>query len=202
MNKIRIKIPPLKILLTPQQKIIIMMMMIIAVFLILWFLVYSPKKNSILFLGSQASSLEGQTRRIEKIISVTKTIEGTAGILRKRIQELNEKFSQVSEEASLKMLSDFAQSLNLKVLSMNAHQKKAFLGENNNKEVAVKGRAYQVLPVSIGLEGYYINFVKYLEVLDKNLPVFWIIQGIKINRKSPNSVLLNIILDVNLYLGS
>jgi hypothetical protein len=179
-----------------------MMMIMIAVFLIFWFLVYSPKKNSILFLSSQASSLEGQTRRIEKIISTTKTIEGSAGILRKRIQELNEKFSQVSEEASLKMLSDFAQSLNLKVLSMNAHQKKAFLDENNNKEVAVKGRACQVLPVSIGLEGYYVNFVKYLEVLDKNLPVFWIIQGIKINRESPNSALLNIILDVNLYLGS
>ncbi len=201
MNKIQIKIPQLKISLTSQQKIILAVLIIIAAFLVFWFLIYSPQKDSILFIKAQALSLEEQTRRIEEITTVAKTIEGSKETLKRKIEELNAKFSQVSEEASLKMLSDYARGFGIKVTSLDARPKKAFLDEDN-KRVELRGLPCQVVGVSLTMEGFYINLVKYLEALDKDLPVFWIIQGVKINRNNPHSPLLNINLEVNLYLAS
>lgn len=183
-----------------QKKIIVISFSGVLVFLILWFFIYLPSKNSISKIKSEVFTLEGGVKRVEKIMDKSRTIEEAIKTLEERGQELKNKFFQ-KEEESLRMLSVFAKGLNIELISLKPLAKQVFL-DADNREIKIEGRACQVIPVSLEMRCFYKYLIKYLDTLNKKLPAFITIERLNINREKPGVSRLNILLELNLYLLS
>jgi hypothetical protein len=181
-----------------QKKILIVSFAALAVFFVFYFFIYLPSSKTALRIESEINLLEEQAREAEGIMGRVKTTEAGRRLLDERLQILKNKFSSKVEEA-LKMVPELAKRVNIEVTTFNSVPKKPYLDENNNK-VEILGKPCQV--VSVHMEGkcfYYKSLVKYLELLNKNLPGFEVVQKLKVTRSKPGMPQLNITLDLNLY---
>ncbi|MCM8779949.1 MAG: hypothetical protein NC914_02235 [Candidatus Omnitrophica bacterium] len=142
-------------------------------------------------------ALESRLRAVENVLSLAKTPEAGARLLRNRFQELNAKFFQ-KQERSLELLSDLGRRANIEIISIKPQAKTTLLDEFGSK-VEYSGQVFQVVPVTIEMKCFYKDLVRYLQLLYSNLPNIVTVEKLKINRAMPKSPRLNAVLEINLY---
>lgn len=77
-----------------QKKIIVISLIVISVFLIFWFFIYLPSKNTVRRIRSELINVEAQIKEIEALIGEAKSIDEGIRLLKAKSQELNNKFPQ------------------------------------------------------------------------------------------------------------
>ncbi|MDD5044319.1 MAG: hypothetical protein PHG51_02070 [Candidatus Omnitrophica bacterium] len=145
----------------------------------------------------EAYFAESQVKAVEKILAQTKTPQASAKFLKDRFQALSSKLYQ-REDRSIILLSEFARRLNIEIVSIVPQAKSPLLRENGEK-IELSGRTLQAAAVSIRIKCFYKDLVRYLDMVDDNLPNFATVEKLKINRVAPKSPRLDIVLDINLY---
>ena len=173
---------------------------IIAGFVVLGFLVYSPIKGKVSGLRGDLTNIDSQIKQIETTVDPHRTVEEERKILEERCAKLNSKFP-AKEEESLRMLSDFARKMNISVLSTRSQPKTSFLDADKQK-VEISGKICQKILVTMEMKGSYKDFLKYLETLKESLPAYLTIERLRMSKDSSGMPVLNINLDINLYLLS
>lgn len=188
----------IKLITVSQKKIIIRGLIALLVFLILWVFVYSPSKNQVKAIKLKLLNIESEIKGIEAMAGGA-TIRGeTIKSMRQRLQALKDKFP-AEEEGALSMLSDFAQKLNIELISIKPQPKKIFLDEHG-KEIVIEGRVPQTVFVSLRLRCSYEDLVKYIEVLRQDLPGFITVERLNISKdRSGKTARLDAVLNFNLY---
>ncbi|MFA5090844.1 MAG: hypothetical protein WC510_07490 [Candidatus Omnitrophota bacterium] len=194
-DKIHIKDIPLS-----QRKIILIAVIAVAVFLFFLLAVYTPVKRHVSALKKEAHALENQANRVRLILDNAKTADAGVRLLEDRYRKLNSKFSGRSSD-SLKIIFDLAKRMNIEVVSLNTQLKTEFF-DADNLRIEIEGRACQVNLVSIEMKCFYRDLVKYIEILNKTLPSFVMIEKIKITKENPKNTRLYVKIDLNLYSSS
>ncbi len=184
-----------------QDKKIIIISGVILAFIIFLVFIYLPMRGDMGKIKASLSIAQGQIQEIERIIDKSISLEENIGRLRKRAQELKNKFPD-REEASLRVISDSARKLNIELISMTPQPKRECLFDNQ-AAIKVEDKICRFLFIAIEMKCSYKGLVDYLERLEKDSPVFVAIESLDIlNNKVDKDAKLNIRLGLNLYLLS
>lgn len=180
-----------------QRKIIIIASGIGSLFLLASFFICWTENNKLGQLKAELNVIENQIQEIEGAEG-----NGQAGT---EITSMEEQYRQVEskfppkEEEDLRLLSDFARGLDIKIVSLRSQPKVLFQDQNNQK-VEIDGKVCQTVLISIEMIGSYGDLVKYLETLKKSLPAYVSVERLRILKDVSTAPKLNITLELNLYL--
>lgn len=191
-----------------QKKIIIHAGIFILALSLAWFFLYSPSRENLSKAKQEFLAVEEEIHEIESLVDGSVPIDQSLSMLKERYQELDSKFPD-KEEETLRALSDFAQKLNIDIVSIKPQRKRIVWEKEEEEAVQVDGKVCQCVTVSIDIRCFYQDLVKYVEVLKKELPAFMVVASVRlIKDKSRVKELkltrdkLNVILIVELYLLS
>ncbi|MBI5873094.1 MAG: hypothetical protein HZB36_03005 [Candidatus Omnitrophica bacterium] len=151
-------------------------------------------------LKAELSSAEGSIQEIESLTKMAKTVDEGIRLLEEKERRLVLKFPSKEEDA-LKMLSDFAQKSGINLVSIMPQSKEIFLDEGGEK-ILIDGKTCQRLAVSLEARCSYKALVRYIEMLNENLPSYCVIERLSIHKEGVDGASLNVILDMRLYLLS
>lgn len=190
----------MKKLLASQKKMTIVAVLVMAVFLVLWAMAYLPAKARFKSIKLELASVEAQIADIESVAQGARSLDEGIVIVETKFNRLKDRFPSAEEE-TFKMISNFAQKLNVHLTSIRPSPKKSLLDENQ-AEIKVMGKTCSTIFVAISAKCRAGELVKYLEMLDRNLPAFTTIERLQVSRDPNNTGVLNVNIDMNLYLMS
>lgn len=182
---------------TPTQKRIIgVTTVVVLAFVLVWSFVYLPARSKAAQLQSELKDLEEQIQQIEVMGTEGKTIGEGIIALETKYRQINIKFPE-KEEEGLGLLSEFAQKQNLEVLSMGSQPKKSCTFAEK-----FDGKSCYEVSVSLVMRGTYPSLVLYMETLKKTLPAYVTFNRLGISKEGSAAAIININLDLRLYLLS
>jgi len=191
-----------------QKKIIIQAGIFILALSLAWFFLYSPSRKNLNEAKQDFSAVEQEIQEIESLVDGSVPIAESLSMLKEKYQELDSKFPD-KEEETLRMLSDFAQKMNIDIVSIKPQRKRTVWRKEEEEAVQVDGKICQCVTVSIDVRCFYQDLVKYIEMLKKDLPAFMVVESVRLLKdktRVKESKLtrdkLNVILIVGLYLLS
>lgn len=181
-----------------QKKIIIIAILVILAFLGFWIFIYFPAKTSVNRLKAEIVNLESQIQEIDTLTDKSNSIAEGIRSLEGKFCQLENRLSQ-KEQEGLRMLSDLARKFGLEVVSIRPQLKNALLDRGNQK-MEIEGKACQSVLVTIEIRCTYRDLVRYLENLTRSTIMLTGVERLKINKDASGSAVLNVTLDLNLYL--
>lgn len=181
-----------------QTKIIFIGLALAMVFIIFFFFVFLPGLNAVNKVKSEFITTEEQINTIESVIKEAETPNQGISSLKKKFEELNNRLPP-SEGDSFRAFADLAKNSNIKITLFNPDEKKLFLDDNGNK-VLLEGKALEVIFLTMEMKSSFSDLVKFLEGLRKTFPTLEITKKIRITKEGNGSNLLNVRIELNLYL--
>lgn len=197
MNKINLS----KIDLTDnQKKIIIMGAVVFLIFLLFLIFLYLPASREIANLKQELIATEQQTQGIEMLLAGSQSRDEAIRLLKEKQQYLSNKFPQ-KEEESLRLISEIARKMNINVTSLKPGPKAELLDEAG-RQVVLEGKIANYLPISLELNCYYKDLIKYLAELKIAMPAFTSVNTLRIKKEDQSSGKIQVNVEFNLYLLS
>lgn len=188
--------PPMNNIVT-KNNIVIAGSIVLGIFILLFF-VYFPSKGKMKNLKIELNDVDSQIKQIELVVERDKNPDQVTQTLEERFASLEKKFPQ-REEAALGLLSDFAQKSNVNIVSTRSQPKILFMGKNG-QAVVVDGKSCYKFLISLEMKSTYNDLLNYLEVLDSSLPALVDIERLRLIKDPSGTTLLNVNMDLNLYL--
>lgn len=188
----------LKKLSNEQKKALLMITVVVVSFILLWLLIYLPARSTVKRLKLELSGVDGQIQQIEAKAGQAGSLEEGIKRLDVNLKNMIKRFPNTEEE-SIKAFASFAKEAGVKVDSIRPLPKKELL-DQNSAVVKIKGKSCYVFPISVSLKGSFTDLVRFTQIVEKKLPAFAIIQKLNINSDPANLQMLNINMDLDLYL--
>lgn len=177
-----------------QRKILIFALLIVSGFTAAWFLAYIPAKKKIDRLSGDLKNIEDQIKQIEAMVDQGKKMGEGITLLEERHRALNLKFPSAEEEA-LTALFDLAFKKNIEIVSIRSQAKISC-----RQDMSIDGKKCYEIPLSLKMKGNYKDFVEYIELLRESLPAFITFDQLRIVRQTIGALMLEISLEIRLYL--
>ena len=184
----------------PPKKITITAAISIVIFLVVWFFLYAPTRRTLGQFKQALSTVEREIQEIEISGAQNENADKIMNTLQERFQRIDSKFPKKEEEA-LRLLSDFARKLNIGIIAIHAQPRTLFLDENKQKMMGEEKSCYQ-FSVSLEMKSTYQDLEKYLATLKESLPALVVVERVRITKDPAGTALLNVNLDLSLYLLS
>ena len=191
-----------------QKKILIQVGIFIVALSLVWFFLYLPSIKSADKARKELSAIEKEIREIESMLDDSVPIDESLTCLKERCEDMKNLFPD-KEEETLRAISEFAQKLNINIVSIKPQQKRIIWKKEEEEALQVDGKICQCVTVSIELRSFYQDLVKYIEMLDKELPAFMIMESVKlikdkvrVKQLNLNKDKLNVTLNIGIYLLS
>jgi hypothetical protein len=181
-----------------QKKIIIMSVSVFFIFLLFLGLLYLPASRKIALLKKELTMTTQQIQGIELLLAGAQGRNEAIRLLKQKQQYLSNKFPQ-KEEESLRFIPEIARKMNIEVLSMQPQARVEFLDASGNP-MSMDNRTVHYLPVTLELTCFYKDLVKYLLVLDLELPALTSIESLNISKEDQPSGKVRATINLNLYL--
>jgi len=188
----------IKNLSSAQKKALAISAGVILVFLIIWFFICLPTKSAVKKLKVELADTNREIDQIESRAGKAKNLDEGIKLLEDNLKTLKNKFPSAEEE-SIKILANFAQKSGIDVDSIRPAARKELLDENG-VPVKIEGRSCYYIAIALSVNCTFSDLIRFTENLEKNLPAFARIQRLIINSSSDSSNILNVNLDLNLYL--
>ena len=180
-----------------KKKIIVVCVMSI-VFLITWSLMYLPARMAINKLKQNLNDVDLQIKQIETVVDQGKNVDQITQSLEEHFTQLDSKLPE-REEASLGILSDLARKQNIVIVSTRSQPKTLFMGKDN-QQIAIENRICYKFSVALEMKGSYQDLLKYIETLQSSLPSLIVVDRLQISKDPSGTPILNVNMDLNLYL--
>ena len=190
----------MKKLLASQKKMTLVAAIVIAAFLVVWSMIYLPLKARFNNIKVQLAAAESQIQDIESVAKGARNLDEGIVMVEKKFDSLKSRLPSTEEEA-LRTISSYAQKLNIRLVYIRPSPKRALLDENQ-AEIKVMGKTCYAIFFTISARCRASELVRYLEMLDKDLPAFTTVEKLQVNRDQGNTGILSVNIDMNLYLMS
>ncbi len=177
-----------------QRKILFFALLIVCGFSTAWFLAYIPAKKKINQLSGDLKNIEDQIKQIEAMVDQDKKMGEGIKLLEERHSALSSKFPSREEEA-LTALFDLASKRNIEIVSIKSQAKISC-----QQNMSVEGKKCYEIPLSLMMKGNYKDFVDYIGLLRESLPAFITFDKLRIVRQTTGALMLEISLEIRLYL--
>jgi len=191
-----------------QKKILIQLGIFIVALSLVWFFLYLPSIKSADKARKELSAIEKEIGEIESMLDDSVPIDESLIQLKEKSEKLDNLFPD-KEEETLRAISEFAQKLNINIVSIKPQQKKIIWKKEEEEALQVDGKICQSVTVSIQMTSFYQDLVKYIEMLDKELPAFMVVESVKLIKDKVrvrelklNRDRLNVTLNIGIYLLS
>lgn len=181
-----------------QKKIIIISCAGFLVFLLLWIFLYLPAAKEIRKLKGELASVQQQINVIESFLSGSQNRDQALRLLKEKQQYLSNRFPQ-KEEGSLKLIPEFARQNKIQVISLAPGAKTEFL-DKSGKQLIIDGKTAYYLPITMEMNGFYKDLVRYLLELKNNLPAFASVISLSVKKIDQSSGKVRANVEFNLYL--
>jgi len=168
------------------------------VFLVIWVAIYGPRTQELQRLKIHFRDMQNQIQDTEKTVAKGESLNEGVQRLKELASVLESKFP-TKEEEGLRLISDLARSHHLEIGSLKVQPKEILLDSQNN-EVKILGKSAHKVLVSMDMKGKYEDLVKYVEGLKKTIVGYFTIERLKINKETVEATILNISLELYLYL--
>ena len=184
-----------------QRKIIFAAVIDLSVFILFLSLIYMPSRRKVAKLKAELQSIEQEVAEIKKIASQAGSLEKSITLFKDRYSVLQGKFPAKEEEAISK-ISDLARQLRINIISLKPGAKQVVFSEGK-EGLAIEQKVCHNILVAIEMDCTYAELVKYLELLNEELPALVTVETIEIANGGPVTPgKLRVNLSFNLYLLS
>ncbi|OGX08685.1 MAG: hypothetical protein A2Z88_11510 [Omnitrophica WOR_2 bacterium GWA2_47_8] len=174
---------------------------VLVVLLLAGALFVGPRRNYLTQLKKQHAAIQNEIVQIESNFSDRRSLQEGIKSFEEKMAALNSKFP-AKEEESLGLVSELARKRNIQVLSVKSSPK-AFFMDENQQQVMVDGKICHKILISVDMKSTYEDLIDYIKALKDSLPAYVTVENLRINKDlSATSAVLNISLDINLYLLS
>lgn len=160
--------------------------------------VYKPFRAQLGAVEEKVFLAERQSRWLGEIIDEGKDPERVTNFLTKTTQELGRKFPE-TEQRSLVLLSEYAHKFRVQMTQIESDPPEIFR-DSRGREVVVDQKTCLYVYTRMKMKADYVNFIKYLEVLNKVLPAYVSVEKLEIEDRSPAVPRLEVNADLALYL--
>ncbi len=160
--------------------------------------VYGPLHRDLVATEEKVFFIERRLNWLNEIIASAKDSEHVTGLLVKAKQELGRKFPE-TEQRSLAMISEYANKFRVQMVQIQFDTPQVFKDSRGKKVVADQKTCFYV-HAAVKLRADYMNFVKYLEALNKVLPAYLTLERLEIVDRSPAVPRLEVNAELALYL--
>lgn len=184
---------------SPSQKKILALAAMTAGFLLLFILlVYLPGRSSTARLKRELVQTRARVSELQSVVNMGRDIRQGISLVKDQYTWITRKFP-AKEEESIQLLNEFAQGMNVEVLSIKPQPKVPYLDERN-APVFLDGRSLQAVEVSLSLRCMYKDLMSYVQKLNDSLPGYIVADRLKIARDRENSLKLLVDMEFMLYL--
>lgn len=181
-----------------QKKIIAAGSVVLFVFLFFWVFFYLPSLSQLDNLKNEFLSTEQQILAIEALATDSVGRRESIRLLKRKQEYLSARLPQ-KEQESLRFIPEFARKMNIQVISVSPGSKTEFLDEYG-KQVFIKRKVVSYLPISMDVNCYYKDLVKYLLDIKDNVPSLVRITSLDVRREDRVSGKIRANIELNLYL--
>lgn len=181
-----------------QKKIIIISLAALFVILLFWLFLYLPANREISKLRKELILTEQQIQGIEILLTGSQSRNEAIRLLKHKQQYLSNKFPR-KEEESLRLIPEIARKMGINVISVQLGPKVELLDESG-KQIIIENKVASYLPMTLELNCYYKDLVKYLLDLKASLPAFTSVNSLSIKKDDPLTGKLRVSVEFNLYL--
>ncbi|MFH0762302.1 MAG: hypothetical protein V1925_00200 [Candidatus Omnitrophota bacterium] len=180
-----------------QKKIAVSAAILLIAFLAVWVFLYLPSRNTLRNLKAQLAAAQSQIKEIEEILGRGVSLAQGLVVLKGQYNELAAKFPS-KEEESIKFFSESAKELNIELASIKSEPMRPLLIDK--EKALIEDKICYYVPVSIEMDCFYAEFVKYAQGLKESLPALVTLEKLKMTRNEGSDKKLDIAVDLNLYL--
>jgi Tfp pilus assembly protein PilO len=188
----------LKHLTVRQINIVIVALTIVVTFVIVWLYVYIPVKGDFGKISSQLEAVNQRVKTIEANIPRNETTAEHVSELKQTFLELSQRVPEDEGEV-LKLLTDFIRGLNMRIEFSKTGDRRLWL-DDSKKAIEVDNKQCEMLPVNFRLKGTYKQLIELVAVMRESIPALIRIERVFIESSAEQADILNILLDINLYL--
>lgn len=181
-----------------ERKLLLFAAIAAGIFLLFGSLVIRPRLERLRNIQLQLRDTRQQIHEIESGLTAGRTLEQYISSLYKESQSLDQAFP-AREDETIGKISDIARRSNIEVLSVKPQLKKQYFDENQ-QEVTVQGKKCYSVAVAMQARGSYQDLVLFLDSLKKDLPAYFTVERLDMQKAGPVPPLLNISFEINLYL--
>jgi Tfp pilus assembly protein PilO len=182
-----------------QKKIISIWVVALCVFLVIWRGCYVPKKREVSALKAKVDVGKAEVDSVYNMIGREVVLKEAVGILKEEADRLGKKRIRQKDTAlALRGLSDAAHKAGVRIISTKPQVAEAF----TNKAGATpdyEGLVCMKLPVTITLEGNYIQIAHYIVLLENSARGIYTIEGFSMKKLREGSSTLKADLLVFIY---
>jgi len=175
-----------------QKKIIIISLGGLLLFLLVWFLIYSPQNKMVNAIENKLASTEAN---IAEIISITegRDLAKTVKDLRMKLNNLRKQLPS-RDEMVIEALTIAARDLSIKVMNISFSDRKP-------SERKVTGLKIEKVPISMRLVCEYRNLGQFLNLLRTDFPILIRVEKIDISGQEGKPGSSEVVLEVMAYLS-
>lgn len=181
-----------------QKKIIIIFLSVLFVFLLFWVFLFFPASKEIAALKNELVSTDRQIQGIEILLTGSQSRDEAIRLLKQKQQYLSNKFPQ-KEEESLKLIPEIARKMNINVISLQPGTKTGLLDETG-KQIVIENKIANYLPITLEINCYFKDLVKYALELKAALPAFTSVNSLEIKKEGQSAGKIWANIEFNLYL--
>jgi hypothetical protein len=181
-----------------QKKIIIISLSVLFIFLLFWVFLFFPASKQITTLKKELSSTVKQIQGIEILLAGSQSRDEAIRLLKQKQQYLSNKFPQ-KEEESLRLIPEIARKMNINVISVQPGSKTELLNEAG-KQIVIENKAVNYLLITLEVNCYFKDLVKYLLELKATLPAFTSVNSLEIKKEDALTGKIRANIEFNLYL--
>lgn len=181
-----------------QKKIVIVSLSVLFIFLLFWVFLFLPASKQITTLKNELNSTGKQIQGIEILLAGSQSRDEAIRLLKQKQQYLSNKFPQ-KEEESLRLIPEIARKMNIIVISVQPGSKTELLNEAG-KQIVIENKAVNYLLITLEVNCYFKDLVKYLLELKATLPAFTSVNSLEIKKEDPLTGKIRANIELNLYL--
>jgi Tfp pilus assembly protein PilO len=181
-----------------QKKVLAICVGTLLAFFIIWLFIFIPTTKKVKDLKAELAGLDGQIQQIEGRAGDAKSLDAGIRLLEDKLKVLRGKFPSTEEE-SIKAFANLAQKSGVTIDSIRPNPRKELLDESG-APVKAEAKTCYVISLVVSARCTFSDLVKFSEIVENNLPALATIQKMDVNKDPSGTNLLNVSMDVNLYL--
>ncbi len=180
-----------------QKRLVRLCVLIILLAVCFVFLVYLPNKSRTISLMHDLMESRMHVQQLQALVGV-RNIRPEVRLIKDEYERVQQKFPS-NEEESLRLLPDYAQKMNIDILSLKRQPRVSYL-DGAGAPVMFQGYSVETSLISLEMRGLYKDLLQFLRTLDESLPGFLYADRITINKDREGSLKLTIGLDFRSFL--
>ena len=162
--------------------------------------VYFPSKAAVRHIKKELADTQRVIQEIEAMVDEGVPLHIGIDFLQQKLRVLEETF--ISKEGDgFKVISGTARECDVEISSLRPQPKKAVLGADGTA-VEIDGKAFQHVGVVLQARCLYADLAKFTERLESGIPILVSIEKVKITKRGADDPLLDVTIELNLYLLS